>query len=469
MSIEDITAQDFCSEIEKYGTLFAWSRDQNRNPILRPDALMAEREAKIIMAARERLQLPPLSMIHRCPLLTERDGKPVVLGHGYHRELGGRYVTSDVEVPTMSLEEAIERLLALIEEFPFATRADKSRAMIAIITPALRFGGLLRCHFPAVLVEADRPQAGKGTLVEAIQRFYGELCELTGKRKGGVGSFDEDLSRQLLRGRSFIQIDNIRDAMDSEFLETLMTCPFGATISARIPYKPSISVDPNRHIFHLTSNQFEATQDLAARACVIRLLKRDGYMEEIRRWPRVARTPGSKSRNCYLDNLFHRFAMGCQRETAKRKRTPRRRTLPRVLAGRRLVRTQRVRFAVTPGWPRKNPAPRRQRRANMGARNGQSVESPGSSAQNYPPRNSSSSSTRQTKAMATIVGIAAEKPTTQTRRSASESSCRSSSKLARKSRSMSTKSRESSVRKRRPEHYDSYVRKSYVFKLIGGQ
>ena len=124
---------------------------------------MSEREAKINSGGRERLQLPPLAMVHRCPLLIERDGKPVVLGHGYHRDLGGRYVTSSIELQKMPLGEAVKRLLALIEEFPFATLADKSRAVAAIITPALRFGGLLRCHFPAVLVEADRPQAGKGT------------------------------------------------------------------------------------------------------------------------------------------------------------------------------------------------------------------------------------------------------------------------------------------------------------------
>jgi hypothetical protein len=250
VSIEDTSAHDFCSEAEKYGTLFTWGRDQNHKPIMRADALMPERIAKILLAARERQQLPPLSMVHQCPLLVERGGKPVVLRHGYHRELGGRYVTSDVEIRLMPLAEAVERLLALIEEFPFATLVDKARAVAAIVTPALRFGGLLRCHYPAVLVEADRPQAGKGTLVEAIQRFYGELCELTGKRKGGVGSFDEDLCRQMLRGRPFIPIDNIRITMDSEFFEHALTCPLGATVSARIPYKPGIGVDPNYHIFH---------------------------------------------------------------------------------------------------------------------------------------------------------------------------------------------------------------------------
>ena len=155
-------------------------------------------------------------------------------GHGYHPDLGGRYVASNANVNIIPLNEACERLLELIEDFPFASLADKCRAIIAIITPALRFGSLLRCHFPAILVEADRPQAGKGTLVEAIQRAYGELNELTSKRKGGVGSFDEEVSKQLLRGRPFIQIDNIRDSLDSEFFEHAMTCPFGATVSARI-------------------------------------------------------------------------------------------------------------------------------------------------------------------------------------------------------------------------------------------
>jgi hypothetical protein len=100
---------------------------------------------------------------------------------------------------------------------------------------------------------------------------------LTAKRKGGVGSFDEDLSNQLLRGRPFIPIDNIREVLDSEFFEHCFTCPFGSTVLARVPHKRGVDVDPNRHIFHLTSNKFEATQDLTNRSCIVRIKKRDGY------------------------------------------------------------------------------------------------------------------------------------------------------------------------------------------------
>ena len=278
LSIEDISADAFRSEVEKYGTVFAWRKGLHDKMVLTTDALISVDTAKVLLASRERLRLPPLSMIHRCPILVEKDGKPALLGKGYYRVLGGRYIASNVnDIVIMPIEKAVALILELLDEFSFAEPSDKSRAVAGIITPALRFGGLLRCHFPALLIEADQSQAGKGTLVEIIQRLYGELGGLTAKRKGGVGSFDEDLSNQLLRGRPFIPIDNVRDSLDSEFFEHCLTCPFGATISARVPHRRAVDVDPNRHIFHLTSNKFEATQDLANRSCVVRIKKRPGH------------------------------------------------------------------------------------------------------------------------------------------------------------------------------------------------
>ena len=217
---------DFRSEVERYGTLFAVAAGTGRQDDHRARRADVGSEARVMLACDERLRLPPLSMIHRCPILIERDGKPVMLATAITASIGGRYIASNAKIRIMSLEEAVEPPPGVDRRFSFRSHADKSRAIVAIITPALRFGGLLRCHFPAILVEADRPQAGKGTLVEAIQRFYGELNELTAKRKGGVGSFDEEMSRQLLRGRPFIQIDNIRDSLDSEFFEHCHDLPF---------------------------------------------------------------------------------------------------------------------------------------------------------------------------------------------------------------------------------------------------
>jgi hypothetical protein len=62
----------------------------------------------------------------------------------------------------MSLEEACKVLLELVSEFDFLEPSDKSRAIAAIISPALKFGELLKKHFPLFLVEANESTAGKG-------------------------------------------------------------------------------------------------------------------------------------------------------------------------------------------------------------------------------------------------------------------------------------------------------------------
>jgi hypothetical protein len=272
----DVSPEGFRSRVEKYGTIFAWRKGPHGEHLLRPNACMSADTAKMLLASDPRLILPKLSVIHRCPLLIQSDGELKVLGVGYHSILGGRYIL-DGEVHQMQLEEAVELILSLFEEYLFVSPSDKSRAVAAMISPNMRFGGLLHCHFPAFLFEADKSQAGKGTMAESIQRMHGESATMTAQRKGGVGGFDEELSNQLLAGRPFIQIDNVRSLLDSEFFEMCMTCPPGATVPARIPYKRSVQVDPNQHIFHVTSNHFAATKDLAARSCVIRILKREGF------------------------------------------------------------------------------------------------------------------------------------------------------------------------------------------------
>jgi hypothetical protein len=277
--IRDITPEAFRSFVERYGTLFAYRVGPHGETLLKPNACMSSDVAKMLLASRPaRELLPSLLMVHRCPLLVEdHNAGTRLLNPGYHPWEGGRYIVADGALPSLPpLNQAATALLGLLDDFKFVAPSDKSRAMAALISPALRFGRLLVCHFPPVMPESDKHQAGKGTLVEIIQRIYGELPSMAIKRKGGVGSLDEDLGNKLLAGKPFVQIDNVREALDSQYFESLLTCPEGATVDARVPYKQAVQVDPNKHIFHLTSNRFEATEDFAARACVIRIIKRTG-------------------------------------------------------------------------------------------------------------------------------------------------------------------------------------------------
>ena len=86
----------------------------------------------------------------------------------------------------MALSEAVEILLDSIAEYDFATPADKSRAIAAILTPALKFGGLLEAHIPIFVIEADESQAGKGFFLEQVQTIYREPASMVTQRQGGV-------------------------------------------------------------------------------------------------------------------------------------------------------------------------------------------------------------------------------------------------------------------------------------------
>ena len=159
----------------------------------------------------------------------------------------------------------------------FVTPADKSRAIAAIIAPALKFGELLKTHFPVFVLEADDSQAGKGFFLESIQTIYAEKPSLVGQRKGGVGGLDESLSQALLNGRPFIQYDNVRGRIESQFFEMVMTCPIGGTVPARVPHRGEVQIRPDRFIFQLSSNGYESTPDMANRSCIIRIRKRRGH------------------------------------------------------------------------------------------------------------------------------------------------------------------------------------------------
>ena len=194
-----------------------------------------------------------------------------------HKECGGRFVSSEAIPEKFELRAAVCSILEVVSEFDFLTPFDKSRAIAAILTPALKFGGLLDTHIPLFVLEADDSQAGKGFFLEVVQNFYGEIPSLVTQRQGGVGGFDESLSQALLNGRPFVQLDNVRGHIGSPFLEALLTCPLNATLPARVPYRGEVQVQPDRFLFQLTSNGFEGTRDLANRSCIIRIRKRRDF------------------------------------------------------------------------------------------------------------------------------------------------------------------------------------------------
>lgn len=231
-------------------------------------ATCTEQSAKIILHAEPFLNsLPAICVVTPCPVLIERNGHLIQVTD-YDRASG--ILASGREVPKVSLEEARGRLESLIAEFQFATLSDRSRALAALITPALIFGGLLGGRAPVDLGEADESQAGKGYRNKITAAVYRQTVRTVTQRKGGVGSLEESFNAASIQGANFICLDNMRGKIDSPAIESFLT---EETYLARIPFSSNMEIDPRRIVVMMTSNRAELTKDFANRSSCVRIVK----------------------------------------------------------------------------------------------------------------------------------------------------------------------------------------------------
>ena len=275
-SLDLLKPDAFRSRAEKFGPLFAWRAGGDSGLALKR-AKMSLDDAKAILAATEAREfLPPVASVLRCPVLIETDrGDVAVLGRGYHPEQGGLLITAGDAPPQVPLAEAVASLRWLVDEFAFQDEGDRSRALAAFITPALRLGGHLRGNLPVDCAEADASQSGKGYRHNLVCALYHEAAYFVTAKAGGVGSVDESFAAALVSARPFICLDNFRGRMDSQNLEAFVTCP--SLFPARIPHRGEVLVDPKRFLLQMSSNGLETTRDLANRASICRIRKRPGF------------------------------------------------------------------------------------------------------------------------------------------------------------------------------------------------
>ena len=275
-SLEILKPEKFRSDAEKLGQLFAWRAAGKGEPALKPSKMSLD-DAKAILAASEAREiLPTVASVLRCPVITAGESAGVTnLGKGYHKELGGLLIVDGGTPTWVPILEAVKSLRWLVEEFNFQTEADRSRALAAFLTPALRLGGLMREHIPIDCAEADKSQSGKGYRLEMVCTLYNEKSYFVTAKSGGVGSVDESFAAALVSARPFICLDNFRGRMDSQNLEAFLTCP--SLFPARIPHRGEVLIDPRRFILQMSSNGVETTRDLANRASICRIRKRTGF------------------------------------------------------------------------------------------------------------------------------------------------------------------------------------------------
>jgi hypothetical protein len=274
--LELLTAAKLRSRIDAHGRHVKAVKVSDKTLVLAPKRCSASTAEALLVTQEADQYLPPIELVTNAPVLVESGAALITRGAGYHADNGGLLVLGRCDAVEVPFREAVSALTALLDDFLFATPADRARAMAGFIGPALRASGVLRGHALMNCVEADQSQTGKNYLVRLQQAVYGEVATATAKRSGGVGSLDEDIGARLLRGSMFVLIDNVRGRLNSEYLESVLTSDDEVTV--RVPYRGQTYVSVRRITFQLTSNGVEATLDLANRMLITRLLRQPvGY------------------------------------------------------------------------------------------------------------------------------------------------------------------------------------------------
>ena len=273
-SLKILDAVALQSRFEKYVQFMKLNKIKDGGFQMEP-TVISEATARQYMASEACANnLPKISGLLRCPLLVQRDGRAHLVQNGYDAATGF-FVQTDKIVEPCTVAEARNLLAGVLQDFDFATASDKSRALASFITPTLKFGGWIAGPVPIDVAEANASQSGKTYRQKLNAAIHNQPMAVVTKLGGGVGSHEETLQKHLIQGCPFIQLDNVRGKLDSQFLEGLLTA--SGPVSARIPFQPPINIDPAKHIICISSNGFETTKDLANRCSIIRIRKRENY------------------------------------------------------------------------------------------------------------------------------------------------------------------------------------------------
>lgn len=269
-SLELVSGQMFRSRMEYFASLFVWRKAKGGGAELAPTAASLDHANALMATVAASQMLPKILGLVNCPVLVSDGDECRVISDGYDAR-SGIFVTGGGVPPEVELAEAIALLKELLADFRFQSPGDRSRALAALMTPALRFGRHIPGSIPVDAMEADASQAGKGYREELKAAIYNEVPTLVTQKNGGVGSDDESFNAALLAGHPFIVFDNRREKFKSTHLEAFVTAP--GLFPVRVPYRGTLFIDPDWFVLGLTSNGVELTEDLANRASIVRIHK----------------------------------------------------------------------------------------------------------------------------------------------------------------------------------------------------
>jgi hypothetical protein len=148
---------------EKYVQFRLKAPGKKGGPVVEKKSLFNLEQAKGIIACKEGTgKLPRIKGVTSFPPMN-RDG--VISTGGFNRATG-MLVSRNVSLESPSLVEAVRLIRGLLVDWKFASPADESRAVAAVLAPMLRLGPWLGdpVVMPIFTIEANASQSGKGMI-----------------------------------------------------------------------------------------------------------------------------------------------------------------------------------------------------------------------------------------------------------------------------------------------------------------
>jgi hypothetical protein len=274
--LRPITPERFVSMLETFGRRIAKYEFDRKTEIGRwRTSLMPTSSANVLLQSKAVSMLPNINIVLASPIIARCGHEPPELerlGPGYHENAnGGTFIINSDPAPAVPFDVAVAKLREIIADFDFPTLSDASRAVASFISPAMKLGGFINDDFPLDLAEADQSQSGKTYRQNLVCAIYGEEASSATSHTGGVGSLNESVSRMLIDGRPFLQLDNIRGRVDSNVMETAIR---GAGLLRCRALRQEALVNTRPFLWQLSTNGAELTRDLANRSIITRIRKR---------------------------------------------------------------------------------------------------------------------------------------------------------------------------------------------------
>ena len=249
--------------------------------------------SKLLASSSFKKNLNLVKMLSEVPVFKEiENGAELIMEYDDEKAC---LVTKEVKgYGFMDLEEAKATLVDLFVDFDFVHAGDKSRAIAALLTPALAHSGILTNDGdtapprPMFYIDADSQGAGKNVLADFLTLPYVDNAARIAQDDSSVGSIDDKLGFAISTGENIILLDNLKPTrkqpeLSSSFIESLITAD--AKMSHRSPGQANVILETDGVCLYVTTNGMPISKDLAERSFYLSIRKKP-LDYSFRRYPR---------------------------------------------------------------------------------------------------------------------------------------------------------------------------------------